>query len=602
MKSRNPPHSKFMILFLMLILLGGAFTPLVSGQEQTAAPWWENTHMDKDKNHIHDALDIALELGAFVEDGRISVLVDFDHTPTEVDEELLRTVDFQPSWRFHWIDIISGSIEVERIDELLELPGVVFLTLNGPVEVMLEQSIPEHNVPQVWELGYTGEGMTVAIIDTGIDATHMGIDDMDDDPTTNDPKVIAFYDSINDPDTTDGSTEPYDGHGHGSHCAGISAGTGDSNDPLIKGKNVGVAPGSWLVGVKVLSDSGSGSFEEVMRGMEWCIDKKEEFNIKAATMSLGGVWLIELTQSQEERLTTLANTMVREGIALTIAAGNSAAYGTIGTPGAARDVITVGATNKNRNTAEYSSRGPTAEGLIKPNVAAIGSSVMSVEANTGGGYTAMSGTSMATPMVAGIMCLLLEANPDLEPLTMRSILEYTSEFRWVGDPQRPNNDYGWGFVEADAALAEAVTVDPSINLTIDPDTEMKVYKAKNESEGDAYRYLAEMGGELTFFVEGENADHLEWRPVDGDNWQEAYQDDKSVMVLPIHDHWMELGNDSLWVRVKGSDGVSAPLHILVEVEEPAAADDNEGGFLGLDGLPMLIIIIGVVLSISKKRK
>jgi len=90
---------------------------------------------------------------------------------------------------------------------------------------------------------------------------------------------------------------------------------------------VGVAPGANLIGVKVLDGGGSGSFDQVMAGMEWCIDHREEFNIRAATMSLGGVWLIELTQSEEEQLSTLANTMVHEGIALTIAAGNSGTYG-----------------------------------------------------------------------------------------------------------------------------------------------------------------------------------------------------------------------------------------------------------------------------------
>jgi len=582
----------------ILIPLDGPWAASAAAAGENETPWWDDTRMDNDRNHRHDALDLALELGEFVEDGRISVLVDFDHVPTEEDERNLeRIAGFEPAYRFHWINIISGSVEVERIDETLDAPGAVFLTLNGPVEVMLDESVPEHHVDYVWNLGYTGEGMNIAVIDTGIVSTHVGLDDFDDNPLTNDPKIIAFYDAVNTPDEKDGSTQPKDGHGHGSHCAGIAAGTGAGSE---NNRYRGVAPGAALIGVKVLSDGGGGTFDQVMAGMEWCVDNREKFNIRAATMSLGGVWAIELTQQEEERLTTMANTMVREGIALTIAAGNSFVYGTIGTPGAARDVITVGATNKNRGTAEYSSRGPTAEGLIKPNVAAIGSNVMSVDGKTSSGYTSMSGTSMATPMVAGIMSLMLQANPDLDPLSLRDLLEYTSEFRWVTHPVRPNNDYGWGFVEADAALEEAVKVDPNLNITIDPETPTKIYVG-NETEGNATRYLARQGDDLIFFVEG-NASHLEWRPVNGSGWQMANQEDSSMMLLAVHAHGFTTGNHSIWVRTQGPNGVSSPLHILLHVEEAQPKDDDESGFLALDGLPILVVAVGAAFGLRRRRK
>ena len=162
-----------------------------------------------------------------------------------------------------------------------------------------------------------------------------------------------------------------------------------------------------------MTDGGSGSFSEVMKGMEWTIDNQQKYNIRIASMSLGGVWLIELTQEQEERINRIANEMVAAGISLMIAAGNSGiSYGTIGTPGAAKDVITVGST-EDSELAVYSSKGPTHEGQIKPNVAAIGSAVMSVEANSGNGYASYSGTSMATPMVAGMAALTSSSKPRL---------------------------------------------------------------------------------------------------------------------------------------------------------------------------------------------
>jgi len=534
--------------------------------------WWEDTRMDKDRNGMHDMLDIAVEQGKYVIAGKISVLVDFDHMPTESDEQLLiDEVGFEPSWRFHHIPIIAGTIETELLDDLLNVEGVVFLTLNGELRIALDNAIGIHHVDTVWDYGYTGEGISIAIIDTGIDPLHVGLNDFDDDPTTNDPKVVAFYDALDDSgDDGSGETEPYDDQGHGSHCAGISAGTGAVDENPMGGDDSkpyrGVAPDAWLVGVKVLDSGGSGSFAEVMKGMEWTIDNQIKYNIRSASMSLGGVWLIELTQEQEERVTTLANEMVAAGISLMIAAGNSAAYGTIGTPGAAKDVITVGATEDSRQLAVYSSKGPTHEGQIKPNVAAIGSAVMSVEANTANGYVSMSGTSMATPMVAGMAVLLHQANPDLQPLMIRSILETTAEYRFLSHPVRPNNDYGWGFVEMDMALAEAIKYDASISVELDPETPM-IYYEGNETDGGndtASRFFVHENDKLYFSAIG-NVSHIEWRNVlIEDIWHSV----DSLTEIDVMGTDLGTGNHTIWVRAVSSDGISAPITIPLNVGDP----------------------------------
>ncbi len=558
--------------------------------------WWEDTRMDMDKNRMHDMLDIALEQGKYVYDGKISVLVDFDHMPTKEDEQLLiDEVGFEPSWRFHHIPIISGEVKTELLDELLEVEGVVFLTLNGELQIALDNAIGIHHVDTVWDFGYTGEGISIAIIDTGIDPLHVGLNDFDDDPSTADPKVVAFYDALDGSgDDGSGETEPYDDQGHGSHCAGISAGTGAVGEgPLSDGSTPyrGVAPGASLVGVKVLDGGGSGSFAEVMKGMEWTIDNQIKYNIRAASMSLGGVWLVELTQEQEERITHLANEMVAAGISLMIAAGNSGGYGTIGTPGAAKDVITVGSTEDSKELAVYSSKGPTHEGQIKPNVAAIGSAVMSVEANSGNGYASYSGTSMATPMVAGMAALLLQANPDLQPLMVRSILESTAEYRWLSHPVRPNNDYGWGFVLMDAALEEAIQYDASLSINLSADTSV-IYYEGNETDGGndtASRFFVYENQNLEFVTEG-NISNIEWRDVlIEDIWHTVDSIDK----IDVMQTQLGKGNHTIWVRAISSEGISAPLTIALNIGEalPSKSEDTPGFSFAFVVFSLLLVTI-----------
>ena len=329
------------------------------------------------------------------------------------------------------------------------------------------------------------------------------------------------------------------------------------------------------------------------------MDNQKKYNIRGASMSLGGAWVAELTQQEEERLTELANEMVAQGIALAIAAGNSGSYGTIGTPGAAKDVITVGATEHDRELAVYSSKGPTHEGEVKPNVAAVGSSVWSVDSdhNIQGEttYVAMSGTSMATPMVAGIVALMYEAEPDIQPLGVRQILEETSEFRWLSHPVRPNNDYGWGFVEADAALDRVVELDPTLNITIDPETPKVVF---SEDQGNqtvkVTRYQARVGEDLRFIVGGD-ADFLEWRDVDlEDNWHEVHAHDGFAIGVNAAQFGVDSNethnNMSIWVRAVSDDGVSSPTHVNLHIDLTSAPSDED------EGIPTYVfLLLGLIM-------
>ncbi|MCK4458613.1 MAG: S8 family peptidase, partial [Methanosarcinales archaeon] len=306
----------------------------------------------------------------------------------------------------------------------------------------------------------TGSGVTIAIIDTGIDATHESLDDLDDDPETDDPKVIAFKDFVG------GKTDPYDDQGHGTHCAGIAAGTGGSASQFV-----GVAPGANLVGVKVLDEYGDGTYSDVLAGFDWCIENKDAYRIRVISMSLGG-------GSNNDGATSLGlacDAAVDGGIVVCVAAGNDGESGdaTVGDPACAKKVITVGSVDDSRMIASRSSRGPTADGRIKPEVCAVGVSVVSARA--GGGYATRSGTSMATPHVAGAAALILEYNPDLTPTRVRKILMDTAtDCGSLG----PDNDYGWGVVNTTYAISERnpdIRIEPtSYDFTLIPNSSVAV--------------------------------------------------------------------------------------------------------------------------------
>tara|TARA_B100000902_G_scaffold77458_1_gene82199 strand:- start:19374 stop:21428 length:2055 start_codon:yes stop_codon:yes gene_type:complete len=588
-------------------------------------PWWETTNMDKDRDKIHDAVWMAvagMSGGGWVDDdGRIGVIVDFDHTPSIDDEILLEeSIDFIVQWRYHLIDSIAGRVAVDHLFELTEIDGVVLIELDGRLEVQMEDVVPYHGVDTVWEdTGYTGTGSVVAIIDTGIDSDHAGLDDLDDINGTDDPKVIAFYDPVNTPGLTNGTeVKAYDDQGHGTHCAGITAGTGAPE--MV---HVGVAPQAQLVGVKVLDSGGSGSFATVMAGMEWTVEKKHVFNIRAASMSLGGPGAIEWTSSEEESVNRMGNRMMAEGIALFIAAGNSAGPGTIGTPGSAEDVITVGSLDKNGAIAAYSSEGPTEENRVKPNIAFIGSDVMAPDFNTGTGYTAKSGTSMATPGAAGLAALMYQANPDISPFDVRNIMQETAIYRqchymFANQPcaedlipkNRQNNVYGHGETRSPESVTEAANyvygLDMSMNISLlsDPTTaDNKVHVSPGEG--------------IDYSLTG-NPVEVQWRTWDmRDTWMDLVghdlgEEEVTVTHSMLVDRLQELpeveieGNHTILLRSIRGPNASANMvtHIQVIGSEPKidVVEETTGTVFALTAIIILMAtIIGGLLIILMRN-
>ena len=616
-----------MILGMMLVPALAAASPSVSKdnlmnvQNDQPDDWWESTTMDLNGDYIHDAIWIAAQNNHYEyldENNKISVIVDFDHTPTSTDQSMLeKNLGFETQFRYWLIDAIAGKIELDRIPDLVSLPGVVFVELDARLGIQMEEVVPAHGVDLVWQdTGYTGDGITMAIIDTGIDGNHTALDDLDDDNTTNDPKIIAFYDAINHPEATNGTEIfPYDDNGHGTHCAGITAGTGAPNY-----QHVGVAPRANLVGVKVLDGGGSGSFAAVMAGMEWTVEKRHEFNIRAASMSLGALTgAIEWTSSEEESVNRMANEMMRAGVTLFIAAGNSGGTATIGTPGSAEDVITVGSLDKNTAVAVYSSQGPTEEGRVKPNMAFVGSSVNAPDANTGDGYVALSGTSMATPGAAGVAVLMYQANPDLSPFDVRNIMQETSTYRQchymlANEPcaedlipkNRQNNVYGHGHVNAQPAVEEAANYfyELSMSLNVTLSTE---YGANN-------RVHIDQGEAVEFNLAG-GAQRVQWRTWDmRDNWMdladfnpgdETFEVTHGLLVdrLKFLPNNTVEGHQVVLVRAIADDKASTNLAVGVHImgEEKIDALESDGSLLGLlVGLLALLVLVlfGVLIFIG----
>jgi serine protease AprX len=218
-------------------------------------------------------------------------------------------------------------------------------------------------------------------------------------------------------------TTPYDDNGHGTHVSGILAGNGYSSQK----KYQGVAPEASILGVKVLDESGSGNTSDIIDAISWIIKTKNEYNTKIINLSLGSP---ANNPCSSDPLCKAVEQAVNNGICVVVAAGNSGpASKTILSPGISPNVITVGAMNDRRTSGtpkntipSFSSRGPTKEGLNKPDLVAPGVNIMSLSNTRLDGYISLSGTSMATPLVSGSIALILQKQKNLSPKEIKNIL------------------------------------------------------------------------------------------------------------------------------------------------------------------------------------
>lgn len=330
------------------------------------------------------------------------------------------------------IPAIAMSVRPDEIAELAEMEEVAEVWYDEPVHSVLNSSTASINVPPVWdELGIKGEGVSICILDTGIDAAH--------------PDFAGRIQALED---FTGTGTPVDDYGHGTHIASIAVGSGAASDGVYKG----VAPNASLLVAKVLDNQGNGRMSDVMGGIEWAVDK----NADILVLSLS----TEDSSDGTDALCTMVNAVVDRGKIVVVAAGNGGPTPyTIGSPGAADRAITVGATIDDGEIAEYSGRGPTADGRTKPEVVAPGSNVTAALASStlfgtpvNELYTSVTGSSMAAPHVAGICALIWSANLALLPDDVKWLLMDTAV-----DLGKPPNDQGTGRVDAFDAVKAALT-------------------------------------------------------------------------------------------------------------------------------------------------
>jgi serine protease AprX len=295
------------------------------------------------------------------------------------------------------------------------------------------------------EFGYSGQGVGVAIVDSGITSWH---NDLTGPGAYGNQRVVKFVDFVN------GQTLPYDDNGHGTHIAGIIAGNGYNSF----GQKAGMAPKASLVVLKVLDRDGRGTISNIIAALDWIVENKNTYNIRVANLSLGaGVYESYWT----DPLTLAAKRAVDAGVVVCASAGNlgrnasgQTQYGAVTSPGNAPWVLTVGASSTmgtlsrvDDTMAQYSSRGPTyIDYHAKPDLVAPGTGTVSLSDPTSlfyatkaqylalgslplgyKPYLALSGTSMAAPVVAGSVALMVQANPSLTPNAVKAILQYTSQ-------------------------------------------------------------------------------------------------------------------------------------------------------------------------------
>ena len=618
-------------------------------------PWWERTALDQNRNAIHDSLEthvgttgIGLSYGVEVDDAHLAALAGMNLTVIDViesvDAVLLGQVD------------ASLAFQLASVDDVVMVERYGNIVLYGDIQTPAVKARNSSLYPVgAWDLGFTGKDVNIAMVDTGVDNEHPGLNE----------KFIAGYDAVcylhTDPTCTaggvretDGTYDPDDGHQHGTACMGMAAATGiDASGAQTD--FYGSAPDADLVDVRIGTDAGAGPFENyllaqefyesAMNGLQWIIDNRDtawqgadEANYGIDIISLSwGITSHEGGGSDGEDMhSRILNEAMELGVVVSVAAGNDGPDNDgLSGMGSSSLSITVGATDdqntidRNDDTvAGYSSRGERRDNgdgnplnELKPEVSAPGSNIVQAEGCVtssgcvnllGGsaednGYTGRgSGTSYATPSVSGILAMMIEANPDLTTAEMKEILKLTAERR--GEPSNPavdpfwNRDFGWGMVDAyEAVKLSMYLAEANLTGTIDVTSQVHISNSSiNESSG-----LHEIRG-LAWGQSGSIA-NVEFRIGDGP-WMEATYEvvegglgalERFEWVVALDPDNLASGNQSVEIRGLNDQGApSLPVFTKVMGTGDGVGDGVGLGvdLIALSGVLVLFILLGLLVQ------
>jgi subtilisin family serine protease len=610
-------------------------------------PWWEYTTLDSNRNLIHDSLETAV--------GPVNVGLSYDHTPTSIDQARVQALGHTVNQLLHSVDaLLIGTVNASDVWALAQLDGVVMVerygvvTFYGDVQTQAVKARNSSFYPVgAWDLGVSGVGVNIALTDTGVDSEHPGLEG----------KHVAGYDAVcfvhSDPACylsgreTDGSYDPDDGNQHGTACMGMAAATGLEADGT-QSEYYGSAPNASLVDVRIGTDIGAGPFENyffeqdvyesALNGLQWIIDNKDTA-WPGVDESLHGIDIISLSwgitshesggSDGEDMHSRILDEATEAGVTVSNAAGNDGEDNDgLSGMSASSLSITVGATD-DKNTVErgddtiasYSSRGPRRDNgdnnpinELIPEVSAPGTNIIQAEGCvTSGGcsnylsdasentYTGRgSGTSYATPSVTGVIALVIEANPDLDPLQIKEVLKQTAERR--GGPSAPdidpywNRDFGYGMVDAYEAVKLAQHLwENNQSTSIDPYLQ---------------NHLLLLDENTTTTVSGHSwaqqgvIDAVEFR-IDGGAWSEAtYEVVPGELEAGIPFTWnislnpnsLSKGNHTVEVRAVSGEMTSLPVLVSVTGNGKGLEAQSSGILMYTIGFVVLVMLVAAIIG------
>lgn len=600
-------------------------------------PWWERTSLDKNRNGISDVIDRYAELSP--EDQiLLDITVSFSDDISDKTITEFGSRGYVVSAVIDLIDaVVLSSVPSHRLYEIGQMDGVVFIEPLGAPILFSDIATPTVRAKQsdmyspntAWEMGFTGKGVSLAVIDTGIDDEHPSLSG----------KFLGGVDMTK-PDNLpflypqDGSFNPDDIQGHGSTCAGIATGTGGS-----EGEYQGTAPDTRLVDVRIGTQIGyaPGEFwvgavsdphikDGTLRGIRWATEMSdsqwtnggdEYRGIDIFSIS----WGVDIGSDSDgtDQYSRLLDAAVEHGVIVVNAAGNDGPDNT-GFTGlsASSDAIIIGATD-DQNTLEheddviafYSSVGPRTDNgdndpynELKPDVSAPGTNIVNLQPDTArirgdassNGYgNRGSGTSYATPLVAGVVALMLEANPELEGENniVKEILKYTAEKKnpafypeldpfW--EPQ-----FGYGVVDAFNAVRLAQTVTSPEDFSVDLQAHINnISQIGDIVPFDYYNVTSpiEMSG-MGWAKKGD-FERIEYR-VDEGEW--TLMDEQTTGPFNPWSTKIDIGKGThrIMVRTIGSQGSS--LFSFVDVNVVGSSSDGSGG---IDGISITWVVLGII--------